>query len=116
MRSLAGPWVAQRVWLMPMAAGGGLLAQVRGQVGDAAGPLADVQVRAGQRGHAGAVVAAIFQPAQAFEQDRLRFPMADVADDAAHERTPPLRGHGIKGGGPSRGAKGKKWPVGDGEG
>ena len=36
-------------------------------------------------GHPGAVVAAIFQPAQPLEQDRLRFPGADVADDAAHD-------------------------------
>ena len=55
------------------AAGRGLIAQMAGQVGDAAGPLAQVQVVAGQRGEAGAVVAAIFQAAQAFEQDRFRF-------------------------------------------
>src|SRR5205823_12263243 len=48
-------------------------AQVRGQVGDPAGAFAQVQVRAGQRGDAGAIVTAILQPAQPFNQDRLRF-------------------------------------------
>ncbi len=65
-------------------AGGRVLFQVGGQAGDAAGPLVDVQARAGDGGHARAVVAAIFQPTQAFDQDRRRFPLTDVADDAAH--------------------------------
>ena len=89
LRSLAGPCVAQRVWLMPTQPGAGRSRRCCGQVGDAAGALAQVQVRPGQRGHAGAVVAAVFQAAQAFDEDRFRFPAADVADDAAHGPVPP---------------------------
>ena len=43
-----------------------------------------MQVRPGERGDAGAVVAAIFQAAQAFDENGFRFPRAGVADDAAH--------------------------------
>ena len=66
------------------AAGRRLIAEMSGQFGDAAGPFAEVQMRAGQRRHAGAVVAAILQPAQPFDEDRLRLSIADVTDDAAH--------------------------------
>ncbi len=66
------------------AAGGGPIAEVPRQVLDAAGALAEVQLRAGQRGQAGAVVAAVLQPAQAVDEDRFRFTAAGVADDAAH--------------------------------
>ena len=46
--------------------------------------LADEQFVAVQHGHARAVVAAIFQPPQSFEQDgRGRF-FTDVSNDAAH--------------------------------
>ena len=76
------------------AAGRRLLLQMSGQFGDAAGPLADVQMRAGQRGHAGAVVAAIFQPPQALDKDRFRLSIAHVTDDAAHKAIPLFRdGH-----------------------
>ena len=47
--------------------------------------LADEQFVAVQHGHARAVVAAIFQPPQSFEQDgRGRF-FTDVSNDAAHK-------------------------------
>ena len=49
-------------------AGRRLLLEQLGQFGDAAGTLAEVQLRAGQGGQAGAVVAAVFQAA-AVEQD-----------------------------------------------
>ncbi len=67
------------------AARGRLLGELAGQVRQPARALADVQARAGKRGDAGAVVAAIFQAAQAFEQDGLRLAGPDVADDAAHD-------------------------------
>jgi hypothetical protein len=55
-----------------------------GQVGDAAGALPDVHLAAGDGGKASAIVAAVFQAAQAFDQDRLRFALAHVPDDATH--------------------------------
>src|SRR5262249_16758183 len=70
------------------AAGGGVLAEVGGQVGDAAGLLADVQLRAGVGGHAGAVVAAVLQPPQPLHQDRLRLTVPDVTHDATHGEPP----------------------------
>src|SRR5205085_2941748 len=65
-------------------AGGGVTLQVLGQVADAPDLLADVQARPGQRGDAGAVVAAILQPLQTFEQDGFRLTRTNVTDDAAH--------------------------------
>src|SRR5262249_28612115 len=66
------------------APGGGAVAQVADQVGDAAGPLADVQLAAGQGGDAGGVVAAVLQPAQALDEKGFRLVTADVPNDAAH--------------------------------
>src|SRR5205085_6166360 len=45
---------------------------------------AQVEVRPGQGRDAGAIVAAIFQPAQAFDQNRLSLAMPQVTDNAAH--------------------------------
>ena len=67
-----------------VAAGGGLVAQEFGEIGDAAGAFAQMQVRPGQGGEPGAVVAAIFQAAQALDEDGFRFSLSDIADDAAH--------------------------------
>src|SRR5205814_39136 len=39
---------------------------------------------AGEGGDPGRVVAAVLQAPEPLEQDRLRLPVADVADDAAH--------------------------------
>ena len=55
------------------AAGGGLVAEMANQVLNPAGLLAEVQARAGQGRQAGAVVAAVLQPAQALDEDRFRF-------------------------------------------
>src|SRR5262249_37963378 len=51
-------------------AGGRLVAQVADQFLDPAGALAQVHVRAAEGGQTGAVIAAVFQPAQALDQDR----------------------------------------------
>ena len=67
-----------------MAAGGWPFPQVLDQVGDPAGVFADVQVRTGDRRHPGAVVPPILQSPKPFDQNRLRFSMADIADDSAH--------------------------------
>ncbi len=64
--------------------GGRLIGQQRGQLGNSACPLAEVQFRASQRGHAGAVVAAVFQAFQALQQNWLRLTAADVTNDSTH--------------------------------
>src|SRR6185503_10276691 len=53
--------------------------------------LGDAQLALVADGDAGGVVAAIFQPIQAFEQDGRRLALADVTDDAAHGRSPSRR-------------------------
>src|SRR5262249_7043589 len=69
-RAVGGPaGVADAV-----AAGGGALVQVLGQVGDAAGALAQVEAVAGQGRQAGAVITAVFQAPQPLAEDRRRFP------------------------------------------
>src|SRR5262249_29466972 len=55
-----------------------------GEVGDAADGLADAQLAAGEGDEPGTVVAAVFQAAQAFEQDWRRLAPPGVTDDAAH--------------------------------
>ena len=84
MTSLAGPCVAQRVWLMPVRPVTGPFAQQLHQVGDAAGVLAHLHAAVIEDGQAGAVVAAVLQTVQAVQEGRFRFLAADVADDAAH--------------------------------
>ena len=49
-----------------------------------AGLFAKVKARTGKGRHAGAVVAAIFQPSQPLDQDGFRFLAAGVADDSTH--------------------------------
>src|SRR5262249_24946836 len=67
-----------------VAAGDRLLAQVARQLGDAPCTLAHVELVAGQSCQVGAIVAAILEPAQPLDQDRFRFLVAHVADNAAH--------------------------------
>ena len=70
------------------AAGGGMRGEVLGQFGEPAGLLAQVQFVARAGDDAGAVVAAIFQPPQPFEQDRRRLALPRVPDDPAHASAP----------------------------
>src|SRR5262249_7852551 len=53
-----------------------------------AGPPAQVQRRAASSGHGTAMVAPVLQPPQALNQDRLRFSVSHVADNAAHASAP----------------------------
>ena len=66
------------------AAGRWMVAKISGQVSNSAGPLAEMEMGAGQRRHPGTVIAAIFQPVESFKQQGFRFTIADIADDAAH--------------------------------
>ena len=61
------------------------LLQQRGEICDAARALARLDVATGERGDARGVVAAVFKPAEAVEEDWDCWILADVADDAAHE-------------------------------
>ena len=63
---------------------GGLLAQERGQIVDAAGLLAKLELAVVQNAKPGGIVTAIFETAQAFEDDVGGGLRTDVADDATH--------------------------------
>src|SRR5437870_4595050 len=67
-----------------VAARGRFLAEKIGEVGDAARAFAQVQVVAGKRGQSGAVVPAVFQPAQTLDQNGFRLFASGVADDSTH--------------------------------
>src|SRR5439155_4247409 len=69
------------------AAGRRPFVEIADQVGNASGPLAQVQVRSRQGRQAGAVVASVFQAAQALNENRFRFLRPDVADNATHARS-----------------------------
>ena len=85
LSSVAGPCVAQRVWPMPIVAGRRRFVQRLRQVVDATGSLGHQQGAVIDRGDARAVVAAILQPPQAFEQIGRGVAWTDVANDSAHE-------------------------------
>jgi len=61
-----------------------MIAQIVGQLLKPTGLLAEVEAIAGQGGEAGAVVAAIFQAAQALDENGFRFLRPDVAENATH--------------------------------
>ncbi len=65
--------------------------QRRSQVGQLAGALLDKHVAvARDERDAGRVIAAIFEPGEAFHQDGRRLTRPDVADDSAHLRAVPF--------------------------
>ena len=81
----AAPCVAQRVWPMPSVPASSWLLEHLLELGQLAGLALDVERAVGaQDRDAGAVVAAVLDPAQAAEHDLERLLLADVAHDAAH--------------------------------
>ena len=87
LRSFGAPWVAQRVWPMPVVPVIVRVGQFLVQVLDPAGLLGDLQRAVGADDRdAGRVVAAVLQPAQPLDDDVQRRPGTDVTDDAAHAR------------------------------
>ena len=84
LRSDGLPWVAQRVWPMPIVPGQRLRAEPRLEVDQLALGPAAVDVAVDQGGDARRVVAAIFQPLQRLDQQGRDGGLADDSDDAAH--------------------------------
>ena len=85
LRSFGRPWVAQRVWASPIAACGVRSAIAVCRLASLPGPLLDEQVsRVVDERDPGRVVAAIFEPFQAFDEDGAGLPGPRVSDDAAH--------------------------------
>ena len=87
LRSVGPPWVAQRVWPIPVDPVQRDLAGVDVvlEIGQHAGLLRGVQAACTvQDGDAGGVVPAVLQPAQAFEDQRERLTGTGVSDDATH--------------------------------
>ena len=82
--SVGRPCVAQRVWPMPVDAGGRRAVQLLDEVGELARDAVDGEAPVRERRDARRVVAAVFEPLQALEQQRRRLPRTDVADDSAH--------------------------------
>ena len=79
------PWVAQRVWATPRVPGRGVCVHLFPQALDLAQGTDAAQVAGGgQGGHAGGVVAAVFEAPQPLEQDGRDLTLGDAADDSAH--------------------------------
>ena len=70
--SVGAPCVAQRVWPMPVVPGSGARSSDGGEVAELALGAAALDVAVHQRGDAGAVIAAIFQPAQRIQDAAAR--------------------------------------------
>ena len=81
---MAGPCVAQRVWPMPTSARDRMPPELFDQRVDAAGTFGDLQPAAADRGHARAVVAAVFEPPQPLDQKVDGIAPADITHDSAH--------------------------------
>ena len=90
--SVTRPWVAQRVWAMPVVDGGSGAGAVVGarldrgaQVGEVADRVDALDLAVREHGEAGRVIAPVFELFQPREQQLLAGPRAHVSDDAAHE-------------------------------
>ena len=87
LRSHGAPWVAQRVWAMPSRPLSGSRCLRLVQLGDLAGTAQARQLPAVvDHGDTGAVIAAVFQALEAFEQDGGDIAFGDGANDATHGR------------------------------
>ena len=78
------PWVAQRVWPMPMAPESGACGQLRSRLRELALGAAALEPAVLERGDAGGIVAAVFKPLQRLDDLRRDRRLADDSDDAAH--------------------------------
>ena len=90
--SVGRPWVAQRVWPMPMVPESGSLRESRFEILELAFGAPARQHAVLQRGDARGIVAAIFEALERIDQLRRGRLVADDTDNAAHAlRTVPLR-------------------------
>ena len=78
------PWVAQRVWPMPIVPASGACDELDLEVAQLALGAAALEVAVLQGGDAGRIVAAIFQPLQRLDDQRRDRRRAENSDDAAH--------------------------------
>ena len=90
--SVTRPWVAQRVWAMPVwearqgaGAVGGALVDRGAQVGEVADRVHALDLAVLDHREAGRVIAAVFELFQPGEQQLLAGATAHVSDDSAHE-------------------------------
>jgi hypothetical protein len=78
------PWVAQRVWAMPVKPCRRFL-DLRFEVGHARGAARARQAAVDVQGDAAGIIATVFEAFQAFDQDRGDIALGYCSDDAAHE-------------------------------
>ena len=91
--TVGAPWVAQRVWAMPIVAGERLRRQLAREVVELALGPAALELAVVDGADAGAVIAAIFEPLEPVEQALRDSLFADDADDSAHVISAAFRGH-----------------------
>ena len=84
LRSVGRPWVAQRVWPMPVWPFERLLQQPAFEVAQLALGAAALQVAVLDGGDAGRVIAAVLEPAQRIHEIGGDGLLPDDSDDAAH--------------------------------
>jgi hypothetical protein len=82
--SVGAPWVAQRVWPMPVLPRIGSRTSRSESAMSLPTGAAPVEPARRARGDAGAVVAAVFEPLQRLEDEGRHLVAAEDADDAAH--------------------------------
>ena len=86
---VGAPWVAQRVWPMPVVPASGCGGERPLEIGELALGAAALDPAVDQRRDPGAVVAAVLEPPQRVEQQRRRRLAAEDADDSAHRHELP---------------------------
>ena len=99
LRSVGAPCVAQRVWPMPVKPASGFSFSSCAELDELAGRAAALDVAVDQRGDAGGIIAAIFEPLQRFQDEGRYVARSRNADDAAHYLARPsssrfVRAHG----------------------
>jgi hypothetical protein len=79
------PWVAQRVWAMPVKPCRCRFLDLLFEVGHARGAARARQAAIDVQGNAAGIVATVFEALQAFDQDRGDVALGYCSDDTAHD-------------------------------
>ena len=84
LASVTPPWVAQRVWLIPVVPVSRCCAASLARIVHPADLLDHLERVVVLDREAGGIIAAVFEAFQALEQDGGRLLFADITDDATH--------------------------------
>ena len=91
--TVGAPWVAQRVWAMPVMPCSGSAAELAREIVELALRPPPLELAVIDRADAGGIIAAIFEPLEPVEQPLRDVAFADDPDNPAHGLLRSLPGH-----------------------